>query len=287
MRGSAFRDGRHAIVASDGHARRRRRVRRLQILPTLLVLVPLATFAAPPARTLFGLPYYSHGAIENFAQLLALPFLCIALLRHRRLEGWPYLGRVARTTLLLLLVWELAWNADVLFTSLRVAYLCKVHGGPHVYRTVEVEGFMGVGSIEHYATKGYRYVERIKSLADSLFVRETLVDGEAHYAAVSEPRSRYRYIPSTRQHYGYAISRAGPRVVDNVDGSVLGEIVEWEIRPGLFDRIWLAMLPGLTRPWTCGDQAPEELGEFQPQLGIRPYPFDYLIDAVLKPEPTT
>jgi hypothetical protein len=181
----------------------------------------------------------------------------------------------------------LAWNADVLFTSLRVAYLCKVHGGPHVYRTVEVEGFMGVGSIEHYAIKGYRYVERIKSLPDSAYIRETLVKGEVHYATVSEPWSRYRFIPSTRKRYGYAINRAGPRVVDNLDGSVLGEIVEWEILPGLFDRLWLAMLPGVTRPWTCGDQSPEAVDAFEPQLGIRPFPFDYLIDAVLKPEPST
>ncbi|MEQ8234034.1 MAG: hypothetical protein RLW61_19950 [Gammaproteobacteria bacterium] len=284
MRGSAFRDGRHAIVASDGHARRRRRVRRLQILSTLLSLVPLATFAAPPARTLFGLPYYSHGAIENFAQLLALPFLCIALLRHRRLEGWPYLGRVARTTLLLLLVWELAWNADVLFTSLRVAYLCKVHGGPHVYRTVEVEGFKGRFDIESIARKGFQYVETYGAYPGAKDVRLSMHDGQAISEPIEGLTSRYEYVRSYRTSAGYAIEKSGQKVIDRKDGSILGELVVWMIRPGLFDRLWLSLVPGRASPWTCGDVAPIREGRYDSLLGYRVYPSDYLAGLVLKPK---
>ncbi|MEQ8660380.1 MAG: hypothetical protein RLW62_06150 [Gammaproteobacteria bacterium] len=265
-------------VASAHPASRRRAV----VLCALL-LSAMSASAAPPARTLLGLPYYSYGAIENVATVLALPFLCFALLRHRRLEGWPYLLRAGRTTLVLLVAWEVAWNADVLFTSLRVAYLCKVHGGPRVYGTAEVEGFLGVTSIEHFAQKGYRYVERIESREPSKFVRLSLDNGEVVEKLVTEPLSRYQFAPSSRRYYGYAIHRAGPRVIDMGDSSVLGEIVHWEISPGLFDRLWLSLVPGSHRPWTCGDHAPREFGDFQEQLGIRPYPFDYLIDAVLKP----
>lgn len=266
-------------VASAHPASRRRAV----VLCALL-LSAMSASAAPPARTLLGLPYYSYGAIENVATVLALPFLCFALLRHRRLEGWPYLLRAGRTTLVLLVAWEVAWNADVLFTSLRVAYLCKVHGGPRVYGTAEVEGFEGLFGIARLTEKGFSYVETYGPYPGAKSVRSRIANGEIIQEPVDELLSRYKYVRHYRSAHGYAIGRGGQKVIDRDDGKVLGELVVWSIYPGLFDSLWLSLVTGSPQPWTCGDRASDDIGVLDSRLGYHVYPDDYLAGVVLKPK---
>ena len=240
--------------------------------------------AAPPEHSLFGLPYYSTGAIEGFAQLLALFAFAFALLRHRRLRGWYYLRRVAVTTLLIVAVWEAVWNADVLFTSLRMAYRCHAQGGLQVYRTAEAEGFMGYGSVERETQRGFQYIERLNFGSDPNYFRETFRGGKVIREPVAEAMSRYWYVGHFRKDHGYVIRRSGERIIDLEDDSVMGELVTWEIYPGLFDRLWLSVLPGVRKPWTCSKEAPEGVGTFKPDLGEREYPPFYLLDAVLQPK---
>ena len=242
--------------------------------------------AAPPEHSLFGLPYYSTGAIEGFAQLLALFAFAFALLRHRRLRGWYYLRRVAVTTLLIVAVWEAVWNADVLFTSLRMAYLCHAQGGLQVYRTAEAEGIFGASDIAYWSERGFSYVESRIPFTDDppRYRRTSLIDGEPHTEESTELKSRFKLAHSIGAPYGYSIRRGGPRIRDIASGEILGEIVVWRVYPGFFDRLWRSVLPGAWRPWTCGDSAPEGVGNYVVHRRIREYPKDHLVNAVLKPK---
>lgn len=272
---------RHARGATNAGAGARARA--LAAMPFGLLLAGAAG-AAPPGHTLFGLPYYSTGAIEGFAQLVALLAFAFALLRHRRLHGWSYLRRVAVTTLLAVAVWEAAWNADVLFTSLRMAYLCHTQGGLQVYRTAEADGFMGYGSLERETRRGFEYIERLNFGSEPKYVRETFREGEVVREPVEEAQSRYWYVGHFRKGHGYAIKRTGERIIDVTDDSVIGELVTWEIYPGLFDRTWLSVLPATWKPWTCSKGAPEGIGTFKPETGEWKYPPFYLLDVVLQPK---
>ena len=272
---------RHARGTAAGGARARSRA----IAVLLFGLVSAAAAeAAPPEHTLFGLPYYSTGAIEGFAQLIALLAFAFALLRHRRLHGWTYLRRVAVTTLLIVAIWEAAWNADVLFTSLRMAYLCHTQGGLQVYRTAEADGFMGYGSVERETHRGFEYIERLNFGSEPNYIRETFREGKVIREPVAEARSGYWYVGHFRKRHGYAIKRSGERIIDVKDDSVMGELVTWEIYPGLFDRTWLSMLPAAWKPWTCSKGAPEGVGTFEPETGEWKYPPFYLLDVVLQPK---
>jgi len=248
------------------------------------VLTASLAEAAPPEHSVFGFPYYSTGAIEGFAQLVALFAFAFALIRHRRLQGWYYLRRVAVTTLLIVAVWETVWNADVLFTSLRMAYLCHTQGGLQVYRTAEAEGFMGYGDVAREAKKGFEYIERLNFGSDSKYIRETFRDGKVVREPVAEARSRYWYVGHFRTKHGYAIKRSGERIIALKDDSVMGELVTWEIYPGLFDRAWLSVLPGAWKPWTCSKEAPAGVGTFKPETGGWKYPPFYLLDVTLQPK---
>ncbi len=274
---------RHARGATNAGAGARARA--LAAMPFGLLLAGAAG-AAPPGHTLFGLPYYSTGAIEGFAQLVALLAFAFALLRHRRLHGWSYLRRVAVTTLLAVAVWEAAWNADVLFTSLRMAYLCHTQGGLQVYRTAEADGIFGVSDIDYWSERGFSYVESTVPFKSDppRFRRTSMIDGVPNTEESTEIKSSFKLAYSIGVPYGYSIRRGGPRIRDIESGEILGEIVVWDVYPGLFDRWWRSVLPGAWRPWTCGDSAPEGVGRYVSHRRIREYPKDFLVNAVLKPK---
>lgn len=244
---------------------------------------PLAATARSPEFSLLGMPFYSIGYIEVMAQLVALLAFLYAAKRHKKREGWPFLRAVLLSTLKVVLVWELVWNAENLVTSLWVAALCKFQGGLRVYQTAEVEGYLGRYEIHDWREYGFRYVERLerRPYKEPTYTRLSITGNVKRTVRIEQPVSRYEVVQIAGAKSGYRTRRWGTVVRDRQTGEVLGELRHYVVKPGIFDSMILSILPGASSPWDACDTRPGP--ELNAQGLRRSYGYGDVIKAVLKP----
>lgn len=161
---------------------------------------------------------------------------------------------------------------DVYQIAKETERLCREEAGLHVFRTVEAEGFLGVFSIEHWASYGFRYVEydlRGKK------VRYTIVEGKVEETLVDEFLSRYEYVYDGGVPFGTSFNRHSKMVQDRQSEEVLGELVYFSVYPGWIDSRWLGWSGFTFTPRICDNDDPPDL--------TSAWSLTDLIKAVVKP----
>jgi hypothetical protein len=201
-----------------------------------------------------------------FVVFVVTPFVFVVYLR-------PY-GVAARLVTIAIL-WVGAFIAaywDVYRIAREARRLCNTEAGMYVHRTVEAEGFMGVSDIEHWAEKGFRFVEM--EFAGQQRYRYALVGGEVVKEHVDELRSRYEYTTdSTVLEMPFVRTR--DLIRDRSTGEVLGEVVAFKKYPGWLDSRFVGLLGFSWTPPRCDDDYP-------PEPGKRTHHIRQFIDAVIK-----
>ncbi len=172
------------------------------------------------------------------------------------------------------------WEA--LLISFQAERLCKERGGLHVYKTVEVDGFLqGGGSIKYWAQFGYSYVE---SGSAGKKKRWTMQDGKATFEVIPEYISRYALKSGETGPMSKGPFRITTiQVADLHTGEVLGDLVYFSVYPSLFDNLILGLISGEFNPWICGNEAPTGKGSYSPGEGIYVYHGSDVIKATLRP----
>ncbi len=256
----------------------------------LVMLVLIAgTDRGPGIYAVFGVPYYSLGLVEGFAQLVALLAFGIALARERKRSGWAYLGAVCRTTLVVVLVWEMIWNLDILYITAKANYLCRNEAKVRVYRSVRAPGMAGLIDTRYWTDYGFSYIEngavlgRDKAVAE----RSYLENGAVVVKRASKFESPVALKQTTNRPHSYGLTVSIDRIVEMSSSDVLGERTAFGILPGFFERVLMSFIPGARSPWRCRarrgptprfpDGAPVSLTEFikmtvkPPVQGVYPH----------------
>lgn len=252
----------------------------------VLALAPASLTAAPPSHALFGMPYYTMGFVEAAAVPIAVLVFSAGLFLCRRRPPRRQLGSALVLTAAVVLLWEVAGNADMIYLSWQARRLCATDSGLHVYRTAQTDGFLGDSAIDHWSDYGFEYVEKIKPRRDGKppVVRYVMTDGEVSWERFPTLRSRYQYRGPQMRRASYQVERRSRTVEDRTTGELLGELVSFAVYPGWFDRRVLALLPGTWHPWTCGEAAPDGAGSYDRFRDMRLYSHIDLIEATLKPQ---
>jgi hypothetical protein len=198
---------------------------------------------------------------------LPLVFGVLWLLYKKVKLAWPPIVVLA-LVLLALPFW------DVYMIGRYAERLCREQGGLRVYRTVEVEGFLGGGSVERWTQYGFSYVESGGSKNRKF--REFIRDGKVITEEVTEYISLYQLAGENHTAVNKYISRSSNQIISRADGEVLGELVYFSIYPGYFDGFFLRLVSSGPTVWICGKEPPSGRKD---RLG-----YGDVVMAVLKPK---
>lgn len=147
---------------------------------------------------------------------------------------------------------------DVYQTGQQATALCRDKGGIHVYKTAEVEGFLGSSSIKEYSKYGFSYVELLGAFDEKW--RYTMRDGEKIRTDVDEFISDYeinrlKYSQKVTQR----ISIDKYYVTNRHTGEILGEDIMIFIDAGWADSLFYGLTGFSYRPWICSDRSRDKL----------------------------
>ncbi|MGD9603129.1 MAG: hypothetical protein AB7O21_17765 [Gammaproteobacteria bacterium] len=182
--------------------------------------------------------------------LVVLPLLYLLLLRHL-----PLLLQGIVTPLLVLAA-TIGAYWDVYQIAREAEHLCTTEAGLKVYRRVEAEGFLGDSDIAYWNKRGFEWTEHLDSTG-TVF-KHTLVDGIPNVQRRDRVESRFEYRLPERRAISANLEESRQRVVDRLDGQILGEIVSIHIFRGQLDRF---VDFGLHfSPPTCWEDKPHERG---------------------------
>jgi hypothetical protein len=201
--------------------------------------------------------------------------------------GFIYLPMVLAVAVLLWRILRLSWkvNTPIVLTLLTLPFwdvymigrdadrLCNSEAGLHVYKTVRAEGFLG-GAAERWLKYGFNYIEggggKFKS-------RYTMQDGKVKHHRVDKFMSRYA-VGTADNHkvVTKSISKSSKVVMDRDTKEILGDLVVFNIYPGLFDGILMKFVQSSPVVWHCGN---EPLAGRKDGLG-----YGDVVMAVIKPK---
>ena len=203
---------------------------------------------------ILGFRFYMTG----FSLLLMTPFLVWLLIRLLR---WLWVRQQGSKesrhiqlvklhfSLWLTIALFIALHWDIAATSYKVNKLCREQGGLHVYKTAEVEGFLGGVSIEAWSEYGFSYVEMLGAYGDKY--RYTIKDGREHREIIDEFKSQYM-LDSDSKQVDEHVKRVRRTIRDRHNGEVLGDLVFFNVYPGWIDRFYYKLVPIPFSPIQCG-----------------------------------
>lgn len=131
--------------------------------------------------------------------------------------------------------------------------LCQEQSGLHVYKTVEAEGFLG-GAAERWLKYGFSYIE---GGGGKFMSRYTMQEGKVKHWRIDEFISRYAVgTGDNHKVITKSISKSSEVVRDRDTKETLGDLVVFNIHPGLFDGILLKFVGSGPVVWHCGNEPP-------------------------------
>ena len=201
--------------------------------------------------------------------VLYLPMVLFLLwLIYRKIKSAKLFLVVPALVLLTLPFW------DVYMVGRDADRLCRERGGLHVYKTVKAEGFLGGGGVERWLKYGFKYVE---NGGGDKMSRYTMQDGEVVHQRVQKFISQYQAKSGNYDKVvTKSISESSEKVVDLKSNEVLGELIWFNIYPGLFDQLLLRLVGSGPVLWHCGDE---------PQAGKKDaLGYGDVVMAVIKPK---
>ncbi len=232
----------------------------------------------------FGMPYYSWGAVEALAILIAIATFFIALTVFRIRRSDHVFRNALTATIVIVVVWEITANWDIYTLSRQAKTACANEGGLHIFKTAEVDGFVGFGSsIEYFSKYGFRYLEAYVTGFRGRKTKITIQNGEPHYKEISEFESRYEYRSIPDIYISDRFVKLSAHVVDRLTEEELGHLTVFKIYPGIVDRMVLNFLPVEWQPWICGRNKPTSRVDVQNADGAGNFTVVDLVKAVLIP----
>ena len=201
---------------------------------------------------ILGVNYYTN----QWGNILIAPFVATFLLsliatviRISNRER-PFFKWYLYVSFLLVPCAVVAVYWDVYKTGQQATALCREKGGIHVYKTAEVEGFLGAADIEEYSRYGFSYLEY--GVPSGGKYRYVIQDGKAKRINVLEFISDYEI---TRQKYKEKaenrISVDKYSVHNRHTDEVLGEDVRIFIDAGWADSLFYNLTGFSYSPWIC------------------------------------
>ncbi len=230
------------------------------------------------------MPYYSWGAVEALAILIAIATFFIALTVFRIRRSAHAFRKALAATIVVVGAWEITANWDIYTLSRQAHKACVNVGGLHIFRTAEVDGFIGSGlNIKYYTKYGFRYLEAPVIGSHGKKIRITLQNGEPHHMEIAEFESRYQFLIIPEVYISDRFVKSGFHVFDRLTEEDLGRLTMFKIYPGTVDRMVLNFLPVEWGPWLCGRNEMSSTVDLQSVDGYGDFGIRDLIKAVLIP----
>lgn len=201
---------------------------------------------------ILGVNYYTN----QWGNILIAPFVALFILsliatlirisnkEHPFIRWYFYVSFFLVPCVFVAVYW------DVYQTGQQATAICRERGGIHVYKTAEVEGFLGATDIERYSKLGFSYLESQGAYDDKY--RYTMRHGKAIRTDVEEFVSDYEV---TTLEYDKKITKRISLnqyyVINRHTGEILGEDVFLFINPCWADSLFYGLTGFSYSPWIC------------------------------------
>lgn len=188
--------------------------------------------------------------ISGFA-LLFLLFIYLPIFLWLLVKLWRnmHMNQAWRTVVTILIVFiALAIPlGDVYVDSLKLERLCEAEGGTHIYKTVEVDGFLSKYLLFDKVIKGYSYIESEHGIK---FYKVININGENVRKETKQPTSRYIF-DYERIVLNPTMAKARYFIIDRKTEKALAERINFSYYGGWLDRYIFLSWFGSYRPATC------------------------------------
>jgi hypothetical protein len=114
------------------------------------------------------------------------------------------------------------------------------------------DGFLGSSSMKFWSVYGFKYLEDGSGKYMSRFVMD---DGKEKHMYVTNFMSRYSFrTGDSNKVVTDHISRTSYMVIDRGSNETLGDLIVFNIYPGVFDRVLLNLTGSGPVLWHCGNE---------------------------------
>lgn len=189
--------------------------------------------------------FFISGFALFFLLLVYLPLILWLIIKLWRAISIRKSVRIGVISLVILIIAAVPLG-DVYIGSLKLENLCESEGGMHIYKTVEVDGFLSRYLVFNKVIDGYSYIE---SEHGTKFYKVINVNEENIFEKIEKPISRY-ILDYERNVLNPTMAKTRHFIEDKNTGSILGEKINYVYYGGWLDRfLFLSWID--YKPMTC------------------------------------